>query len=174
LVLTAPTSGGGGDVCGACDAQGYSATALALALPPEGTLVACEKDAAILEVARGYFVMAGVEQRVDCRAGPAADTLNDLLSAGGEGTYDLVYIDADKRGYAAYFEQSLRLVRQGGLVLLDNVLWYGKVADDAVEDKQTVALRTLNDALVQDARVDFTLLPIGDGLALCRKRLSVS
>ena len=86
-------------------AQGYSAAALALALPPDGMLVACEKDAAILEVARGYFVTAGVERRVDCRAGPAADTLNELLSAGGEGQYDLVYIDADKRGYAAYYEQ---------------------------------------------------------------------
>eukprot|EP00959_Pyramimonas_sp_CCMP1952_P013485 284473-Pyramimonas_sp.AAC.1 len=113
---------------------------------------------------------AGLSHKVDFREGAGKETLDELLAEGGAGQYDFVYIDADKRGYLAYYEQCLQLVRPGGLIALDNVLWYGRVADPEVNDKQTVAIRELNDKLVCDERISFTLLPVGDGVSLCRKR----
>jgi predicted O-methyltransferase YrrM len=149
---------------------GYSAVAIALALPSDGKLVACERDGTVLNVARGFLEEAGLSHKVDFREGIGKETLDALLAEGGCGQYDFVYIDADKRGYAAYFEQSLQLVRPGGLIALDNVLWYGRVIDSEVNDKQTVAIRALNEQLVNDERITFSLLPIGDGVSLCRKR----
>jgi len=150
--------------------SGYSAVAIAMALPEDGKLVGCERDGNILNVARGFMEEAGLTHKVDLREGPGKDTLDELIAEGGTGQYDFVYIDADKRGYLAYYEQCLQLVRQGGLIVLDNVLWYGKTADPEVNDKQTVAIRELNDKLVRDERITFTILPVGDGVSLCRKR----
>ncbi|KAI8464284.1 MAG: O-methyltransferase [Monoraphidium minutum] len=149
---------------------GYSALAVAMALPPDGRLVACDRDARTMEVAQRYFQAAGVAHKVDARLAPAEDTLARLLEEGGEGAYDFAFIDADKRAYGRYFELCLRLVRRGGLIAVDNVLWYGKVADEEVQDKATAALREFNTALVGDGRVTLSIVPVGDGMALCRKR----
>lgn len=150
---------------------GYSAAAMALSLPPGGSLVTCDINAETMAVARRTFEAAGVDRVVQPRLGPALDTLDQLLAAGQAGQFDLAYIDADKRGYSAYFERCLRLVRVGGLLCVDNTLWYGKVADAAVGDKQTVALREFNTAVLRDERVTHAMLPIGDGLTLLRRRV---
>ena len=132
--------------------------------------MACEKDDAPLALARAAWEAAGVAGRIDVRLGPAADTLAALLAAGQEGSFDFAFIDADKRGYAGYFETCLRLVRPGGVIAIDNVLWYGAVADEGDTGKATLALRQLNDALLVDERIDLSVLPVGDGVALCRRR----
>ncbi|KAF8066258.1 mdmC [Scenedesmus sp. PABB004] len=149
---------------------GYSSLAVALALPPDGELVALDRDADSMAVAQRYWDAAGVGGVVRPVLGPAAASLDALLASGGAGRYDLAFIDADKRSYAAYFEQCLALVRAGGLIAVDNVLFYGKVADPGAADKATVALRAFNDALAADARVSVAVVPVGDGMALCRKR----
>jgi O-methyltransferase len=150
---------------------GYSSTAMALALPPDGLLVACEKDDRPLALARATWEAAGVAGRVDCRVGPAADTLASLLAdpAHGPASFDFAFIDADKRGYAAYYEAALALVRVGGVVAIDNVLWYGRVVDTTDESKSTVAVRDLNDALLADPRIAMSIVSVGDGIALCRR-----
>eukprot|EP00854_Cymbomonas_tetramitiformis_P016381 gene16382-19442_t len=198
---------------------GYSCLALALALPEDGQLVACERDHVVLQVAKRYLQQAGVAHKVmhsprdstgvlwvqerwqrctavaeasacgvaaggveavhaggvsttvawvDCREGAASATLEALLEEGGNAQYDFAYVDADKRGYAAYYEQLLQLVRPGGLIAFDNMLWKGRVADDEVNDKQTVAIRALNADLLEDDRITVSTVPIGDGLVLCR------
>ncbi|KAK3278677.1 hypothetical protein CYMTET_13398 [Cymbomonas tetramitiformis] len=149
---------------------GYSCLALALALPEDGQLVACERDHVVLQVAKRYLQQAGVAHKVDCREGAASATLEALLEEGGNAQYDFAYVDADKRGYAAYYEQLLQLVRPGGLIAFDNMLWKGRVADDEVNDKQTVAIRALNADLLEDDRITVSTVPIGDGLVLCRVR----
>ena len=149
---------------------GYSALAIADALEEGGVLVACEKSGEALETAVGHFEDAGVSHRVDARLGAAVETLDGLLDAGEEGAYDFAYIDADKRGYMAYYEQCLRLVRPGGLVVVDNCLWYGKCADPSVDDKTTEAMRAFNDFAFADERVDYSLVPVGDGMAVCHVR----
>jgi caffeoyl-CoA O-methyltransferase len=149
---------------------GYSSTAMALCLPPDGRLVACEKSEEYTRIARRYWNEAGVEDRIDLRLGDAMTTLSALLSEGGGGTFDLAFVDADKESYPAYYDACLQLVRVGGVVLFDNVLWSGRVADPDDTTAATEAIRALNERCRQDARVASSLVPIGDGLMLLRRR----
>jgi caffeoyl-CoA O-methyltransferase len=148
---------------------GYSALSVALALPADGRLLACDVSATWTAVGRPYWEQAGVAHKIDLRLAPARETLDACLSAGEEGSYDFAFIDADKSGYDAYYERCLDLVRPGGLIAIDNVLWSGAVAKPATDD-DTRALQALNDKIRADARVDIAMLPIGDGLTLARKR----
>jgi predicted O-methyltransferase YrrM len=149
---------------------GYSSLATALALPDDGRIVACDVSEEWTSVARRYWQRAGVDHKIDLRLAPASETLDALLAAGNGGTFDFAFIDADKTGYLAYYERALALLRTGGLALIDNTLWSGRVADPEVADADTVALRHFNEVLHRDERVDLSLLPIGDGLTLARKR----
>ncbi len=149
---------------------GYSALAVALALPPEGRLVACDVSEEWTAVARSYWERAGVAQRIDLRLAPAVQTLDGLLAAGEAGCFDFAFIDADKGGYVDYYERVLALLRPGGVVAVDNVLWNGSVADPADQAPDTVAIRAFNRRLHDDERVSLSLVPIGDGLTLARKR----
>lgn len=147
---------------------GYSAMAVAAALPAGGRLVACDVSEEWTAIALRHWVAAGLGERISLRLGPALATLDALLQAGEAGGFDFAFIDADKEGYAGYYERCLRLVRQGGLIAVDNVLWGGAVADPADERESTRAIRAFNAMLFADARVDACLLPIGDGLTLAR------
>ena len=149
---------------------GYSSTAVATALPPDGLLVCCDVSTEWTDVARRSWAEAGVTDRIDLRIGPAVDTLDALVAAGESGTYDFAFIDADKRSYAAYYERVLQLLRPGGLVAIDNVLWGGDVADPSVDDDDTRAIRALNDLIAADERVTLAMLPLADGVTLARKR----
>lgn len=149
---------------------GYSALCVALALPPDGRVVACDISEAWTAIARRYWDQADVAGKIDLRLGPAMGTLQNLEAQGHGGTFDFAFIDADKENYDRYYESALALVRPGGLVALDNTLWSGLVADPSVRDDDTVALRALNQKLHQDERIDLSLLPVGDGLTLARKR----
>jgi predicted O-methyltransferase YrrM len=149
---------------------GYSSLVTALALPDDGRIVACDVSEEWTAVARRYWREAGVEHKIDLRLAPARQTLDELLAAGEAGRYDLAFIDADKTGYGDCYERCLRLLRPGGLVVVDNTLWSGRVADPAVDDADTRALRDFNEHLHRDDRVDLSLVPIGDGLTLARKR----
>jgi len=149
---------------------GYSALAVASALPENGVLVACDVSEEWTAIGRRYWEEAGVAARIDLRLGPARDTLANLLREHGPGSFDLAFIDADKTSYDAYYETSLGLLRAGGLIALDNTLWSGKVADPAANDDSTRALRALNAKIAADPRVDMCLLTIGDGVMLARKR----
>ena len=149
---------------------GYSSTRVALSLPPGGRLVACDVSEEWTGIARKYWREAGVEDRIELRIGPALRTLAELVKEGAAGTFDFAFIDADKENYVAYYEQCLALVRPGGLLAFDNVLWGGSVADPADRRETTVAIRALNAKLHADERVSITLVPIGDGLMLARKR----
>lgn len=148
---------------------GYSSLAVALALPAGGRLAAFDRDAKTLAVAQRYWTRAGVEGKVQSCLGPALDGLQLLLDQEGKDSFDMAFIDADKRGYQAYFELCLQLVRPGGLIVVDNVLFYGKVADPVAGDKATLSLRAFNDSLLADERVSYSIVPVGDGMALCRK-----
>jgi len=148
---------------------GYSALAVALALPEDGRVLACDISREYTDVARGYWEKAGVAHKVDLRIAPALETLDALVAEGGAGSFDFAFIDADKTGYDAYYERCLTLLRQGGLVAVDNVLWSGRVAQPA-EDADTAALQAFNRKLRDDARIDLSMLPLGDGLTLARKR----
>ena len=149
---------------------GYSALAMALALPPDGRLITLEANPEPVEIGRRAWAAAGVADRIEVRIGLALESLEALLADGLAGTFDLAFIDADKKSYDAYYERTLQLVRPGGLILIDNVLWGGAVADPADRDRQTEALRALNAKLHRDQRISLSLLPIGDGLTLARKR----
>jgi predicted O-methyltransferase YrrM len=149
---------------------GYSGLAVALALPLDGQLVACELDRRYARRARRYWKDAGVGDRVDLRLGPALKTLDSLIAQGGAGSFDLAFIDADKTGYDDYYEAGLTLLRPGGIVAFDNTLWGGSVIDAADQSDATVAIRELNEKLSLDDRVDLALTTIGDGLTLARKR----
>lgn len=149
---------------------GYSSLCVALALPPEGRLLACDVSEEFTAVARRYWKEAGVESKIELRLAPALETLDARLKAGEAGTYDLAFIDADKANYAGYYERILALLRPGGLVLVDNVLWSGAVIDKKDKSEDTVAIRRFNEALHKDERVDVSMLPVGDGLTLARKR----
>jgi predicted O-methyltransferase YrrM len=149
---------------------GYSSTAVALALPPDGRLVACDSSREWTDIARRCWEEAGVSDRIDLRLGPALDTLDRLVDEGCAGRFDFAFIDADKQNYDAYYEKVLALLRPGGLVALDNVLRHGRVADAAVDDPGTAAVRALNDKVRADDRVSMSLVPIADGLLLARKR----
>ena len=149
---------------------GYSSIAVALALPPEGRVIACDVSEEFTAVARAYWKKAGVDHKIELRLAPATETLDALLSAGEEGSFDFAFIDADKSSYDAYYERLLRLIRPGGLIAIDNVLWSGKVADAAISDADTIALRALNQKLRGDERISLSLVPIADGLTLALKR----
>ena len=148
---------------------GYSALAVALALPEDGRILACDVSDEFTAVGRPYWQRAGVAQKIDLVLAPALATLEARLAAGEASAYDRAFIDADKANYDAYYERCLKLVRPGGLIALDNVLWGGRVAADAV-DEDTRALQQLNRKLHRDQRVDLAMLPIGDGLTLARRR----
>jgi caffeoyl-CoA O-methyltransferase len=150
---------------------GYSALAVALALPDDGRLLACDISDEYTRVARPYWKRAGVEHKIELVLEPAVNTLDARIAAGQAGQYDFAFIDADKSNYANYYERCLKLLRTGGLIAIDNVLWSGRVARPAEPgDADTLALQQFNNALHGDARVDLALLPIGDGLTLARKR----
>ena len=148
---------------------GYSSLAVALALSDDGHLTCCDVSTEWTDVARRYWTDAGVADRVDLRIAPAVETLDALLGEGAEGTYDFAFIDADKSNYLHYYERALKLVRSGGLISIDNTLWYGKPADPAVNDADTEAIREVNRRVHSDARVTMSLVPIGDGLTLALK-----
>ena len=149
---------------------GYSSLAVALALPDDGYLLACDVSEEWTAIARRFWVKASVERKIDLVLRPAAETLAERLASGDGGTFDFAFIDADKVGYQRYYELTLALLRPGGLVAIDNTLWSGRVADASVRDENTTALRAFNDALHADERVDLSLVPIGDGVTLARKR----
>jgi predicted O-methyltransferase YrrM len=149
---------------------GYSALAIAAALPNDGRLVCCDISEEWTAIARKYWSSAGVSGRIDLRIAPALDTLKTMLARGEAGHYDFAFIDADKSGYDAYYETCLKLLKPGGLVVLDNMLWSGRVADPDHHDADTDAIRALNAKIRADNRVDAALLTIGDGVMLARKR----
>jgi predicted O-methyltransferase YrrM len=148
---------------------GYSALSVALALPADGRILACDINDDYVRVGRPHWQAAGVAHKIDLRLAPALQTLDACLAAGEAGQYDFAFIDADKRGYDAYYERCLALLRPGGLVAIDNVLWSGSVARPA-RDEDTAALQALNDKLRADERVDLAMLAISDGITLARKR----
>jgi caffeoyl-CoA O-methyltransferase len=149
---------------------GYSSLCVAAALPADGRIVACDVSDHWTSIARRYWAEAGVADRIDLRLGPALGTLDELLASGWAGLFDFAFIDADKVNYLGYYERVLQLLRPGGLAVADNTLWSGRVADPEVADEDTVALRHFNEHLHRDARVDLSLVPIGDGLTLARKK----
>ncbi len=149
---------------------GYSALAVAMALPEDGELVACDIDEQWTAIARRYWRLAGVDDRIRLHIAPALDTLDRLLAQGRQQSFDFVFIDADKTAYADYYERALRLLRPGGLILVDNVLWSGAVADPAVNDADTRAIREFNLRVKDDPRVILSMLPLGDGLSLLMKK----
>lgn len=149
---------------------GYSTLGVALALPETGHIVACDVSAEFTSVAVRHWRAAGVDGKIDLRLAPAVETLDALLADGNAQSFDFAYIDADKKNYDQYYERALELVRPNGLVAVDNVLWSGRVADARETDADTASLRALNEKVGRDDRVDASLLPIGDGLMLVRKR----
>lgn len=148
---------------------GYSSLAVALALPADGSILACDVSEEWTRIARKYWAAAGVADRIELRLAPALETLDGLVRAGASGSFDFAFIDADKANYQAYFERALTLLRAGGLIAVDNTLWQGAVADPKVRDEDTEAIRTFNRRLKEDQRVFPSMLPIGDGLSLALK-----
>ena len=149
---------------------GYSSLAVALALPEDGRILACDVSEQWTAIARRFWREAGVEHKIELKLQPAARTLEQLLAAGEAGRYDFAFVDADKPAYDTYYELLLKLLRPGGLMALDNTLWSGAVANPNEREPNTAALRALNDKLHRDERIDLSLLPVGDGLTLARKR----
>ncbi|MFF8644227.1 O-methyltransferase [Streptomyces sp. NPDC015345] len=149
---------------------GYSSLCMARALPPGGRVVTCDISERWTGIARRYWERAEVDGRIDLRLGDAAKTLDELTEESGAGSFDLVFVDADKANYVRYYEQSLELVRPGGLLVLDNTLFFGKVVDPAAQDPDTLAIRELNTLLRDDDRVDISMLAVADGLTLVHKK----
>ncbi|UVM48838.1 class I SAM-dependent methyltransferase [Pseudomonas sp. B21-015] len=149
---------------------GYSALCMAAALPDDGSLICCDMPGDYNATARRYWQEAGLAGRIDLRLAPALETLAQLERQGQGEHYDLIFIDADKANYPTYLEHALRLLRVGGLAVFDNTLWSGRVLEANPESEDTRAIQALNRALKDDSRVDLSLLPLGDGLTLCRKR----
>lgn len=149
---------------------GYSALCMAQALPADGRLICCDLPGDYNAIARRYWHEAGVTERIELRLAPALETLNALERAGQMESFDLIFIDADKANYPVYLEHALVLARRGGLILFDNVLWSGRVLEQSPDSQDTRAIQSLNRTLKRDGRVDLSLLPLGDGLTLCRKR----
>ena len=149
---------------------GYSSLAVMLAMPKDARLLALDVSPAYTAVARRHWQAAGVADRIELVIAPASATLDARIEAGEAGHYDFAFIDADKTGYLGYYERLLKLLRPGGLIVVDNTLWHGAVADPADREADTVALREFNDALHRDTRIDLALLPVGDGLTLARRR----
>tara|TARA_Y100000780_G_C13618323_1_gene391531 strand:+ start:69 stop:731 length:663 start_codon:yes stop_codon:yes gene_type:complete len=148
---------------------GYSALVVAMALPEDGIVTACDVSEEWANVGMKYWKKAQVEDKIDLRIAPALKTLDQLLSEGKQGTYDFAFIDADKIEYQGYFDKSLELLRIGGLIAIDNVLWGGSVIDDSIQDSSTKAIREFNENLSSDLRVSISMVPIGDGLTLACK-----
>lgn len=149
---------------------GYSALVMALALPADGRLITCDISAEYTAIARRHWQQAGVAERIELRLAPATETLRALAAAGPAGAFDLVFIDADKESYRDYYELALPLLRAGGLIIVDNVLWNGAVIDASKQDADTNAIRAFNRAVQRDERVEISMIPVGDGLTLLRKR----
>lgn len=149
---------------------GYSSLVTALALPADGKVVACDVSKEWTDIAKKFWQKAGVANKIDLRLGPASETLDKLIVAGEANTYDFAFIDADKGGYPDYYEKCLQLIRPGGLIALDNMLQGGRVADPSDQNEVTNAIRAMNEKIYQDQRVSISLVPIGDGLMLARKR----
>jgi predicted O-methyltransferase YrrM len=149
---------------------GYTTLWLALALPPDGRIIACDVNEDYGAIARRYWQTAGVADQIDLRIAPAVDTLDSLLATGEADTFDFIYIDADKNNYDTYYEKSLQLLRVGGLIAIDNTLWMGQVIDPEIQDEDTVAIRELNQKIHQDQRVQMSLVAIVDGLTLALKQ----
>ncbi len=149
---------------------GYSALVVALALPVDGKVIACDVNTEWTDIAKRFWQKAGMADKIELRIAPALETLQSLLDHGEASTFDFAFIDADKANYADYYEKSLQLLRRGGLIAIDNVLWDGDVANPTVNDAPTRAIRAINSKLLKDERVTLSLLPIGDGLTLARKR----
>ncbi|MBD2592798.1 class I SAM-dependent methyltransferase [Nostoc spongiaeforme FACHB-130] len=149
---------------------GYSSLSVALALPPDGKIIACDVSEEFTSVARRYWEKASVADKIDLRIAPATETLEYLLAQGQAETFDFAFIDADKENYYRYYELALQLVRPGGLIAIDNVLWSGKVVQSELQDSSTTAIREFNSKLAQDDRIDVSLIAIADGLTLARKR----
>ncbi len=150
--------------------RGFGSLAIASALPPDGKLIACDVSEEFTRAARAYWKEAGIETKIDLRIAPATQTLEALIASDGPGSFDFAFVDADKSKYPVYYEQCLTLLRVGGLVAFDNVLWGGTVADKRYKDEDTAALRALNLKIRDDERVDAVLVTIGDGFHLARKR----
>lgn len=149
---------------------GYSSLSVALALPPNGRVVACDISDEYTSVARRYWKEAGVEHMIDLHIAPGLQTLDSLIAGGQAGAYDFVFIDADKTGYQAYYDRALVLIRSGGIIAIDNVLWHGRVIDPSVNDADTLAIRELNRNLHADQRVWLSMVTMGDGLTLAMKK----
>jgi predicted O-methyltransferase YrrM len=149
---------------------GYSSLAVALALPNDGTILACDVSQEYTSVAQRYWKEAGVDHMIELRIRPALETLQELLAQSSDIPFDFAFIDADKANYEGYYEYALKLIRPGGLIAIDNVLWHGKVIDPEANDADTLAIRALNKKLLADSRINLSLLPISDGLTLCYKR----
>lgn len=149
---------------------GLSSLQVALAMPPDGRMICCDVNAQTTAIARRYWREAGVEDKIDLRIAPAVDTLDALLHEGAAGSFDFAFVDADKENYGCYYEHMLKLLRPGGLVAFDNVLWHGDVINPAVQDGDARAIREFNASLYQDDRVWLSLVPLGDGLTLALKR----
>ena len=149
---------------------GYSALCMAQAMPADGRLICCDLPGEYNAIAERYWHEAGVAERIDLRLAPALETLSALERGGQSESFDLIFIDADKANYRVYLEHALVLVRQGGLIMFDNVLWSGRVLEQSPESADTRAIQALNRGLLRDSRIDLSLLPLGDGLTLCRKR----
>ncbi|MDJ0731710.1 MAG: class I SAM-dependent methyltransferase [Crocosphaera sp.] len=149
---------------------GYSALVVALALPPDGQIIACDVDEETTKIAQKFWEKAGVSHKIDLRLAPALETLDQLITEGQNNTFDFAFIDADKSNYDNYYEKALWLVKPGGLIAIDNVLWGGKVADSEIKDNRTQKIRNLNKKLHQDPRIILSLVPIADGLTLALKK----
>lgn len=149
---------------------GYSALSVALALPADGKVIACDVSEEYTAIARRYWQQAGVADKIDLRLAPALETLDHLLTTGQAGTFDFAFIDADKENYDGYYERCLQLIRPGGLIAIDNVLWSGDVVNPQIQDESTKAIRAINQKLRDDERVTLSLVPIADGLTLALKR----
>lgn len=149
---------------------GYSALAMALALPEDGLLITCDRNPEWTQYAEKYWSLAGLRQKIELRLAPALESLKDLVKQGYQNQFDLIFIDADKTNYLAYYEYALNLVSDKGLIAIDNIFWEGQVIDAEDESAQTRAIRRLNDFIRQDTRVDVSLLNIADGLFLVRRR----
>jgi predicted O-methyltransferase YrrM len=150
---------------------GYSALCVAQKLPPDGKLIACDRDPLFTAVAQQFWELAGVRDRIELHLAPALETLDRLIDSGEAGTFDFAFIDADKNNYDRYYDRCFELVRSGGLILVDNVLWYGRVVDPEMEsDPRTQAIKDINTKIYRDDRIDLSLIPIGDGLTIVRKK----
>ena len=150
---------------------GYSSLTIALALPTDGVLVACDISEEYTAIAKRYWRLAGVQEKIDLRIAPALHTLDSLLESGQAETFDFAFVDADKANYSNYYDRALKLLRPGGLMAIDNVLWSGRIADPQSTDKIVQTMRIFNEKVAQDDRVQVSLLPLGDGITLALKKV---